>query len=51
MEQGKADTVLFYHAVVVAAVLEGFLPFVEFAAEVHLPGEAKDNHIAVVQWV
>ena len=48
MAQGKADTVLFYHTVVVAAVLEGFLPFAEFAAEVHLPGEAEKEHVAVV---
>ena len=48
MAQGKADTVLFYHAVVVAAILKGLLPFAEFAAEVHLPGEAEKEHVAVV---
>lgn len=39
---------LFYHTVVVAGVLEGLFAFVELLAEVHLPSETKDHHVAVV---
>lgn len=36
------------HTFDIAAVLKGLCTFVELIAEVHLPDEAEDGHIAVV---
>ena len=47
----QCDKIFFesaHHAVVVATIVERLLAFAELTAKVHLPGEAKDEHVAVV---